>query len=188
MIYVPFVPTDGIWKKLNLKDQSEIVVLNAPESFEGELARLGIVTVRTKVASARKASFALAFGTKQAEVDAFASSLNKLADGDIVVWFAYPKGSSKRYTCEFNRDTGWKSIGAKGFEPVRMVAIDEDWSALRFRRVDFIEEMKRPAEWAMTAKGKAKSGKAKAGTAKAGTAKPAKAKTGKATRSAAKKR
>jgi hypothetical protein len=146
----------GVWGKLNLKDHPEIVVLNAPGSFKSELAALEDVKVRTKVAGSPKASFALAFGTTQAEVDAFAASLDKLADGDVIVWFAYPKGSSKRYQCEFNRDTGWKAIGAKGFEPVRMVAVDEDWSALRFRRVDFIKQMKRPAEWAMTAKGKAK--------------------------------
>jgi hypothetical protein len=146
----------GVWGKLNLKDHDEIVVLNAPDSFKGELAALADVKVRTRIAGTPKASFALAFGTKQTEVDAFAAALDKLADGDVIVWFAYPKGSSKRYTCEFNRDNGFMAIGAKGFEPVRMVAIDEDWSAVRFRRVDFIKEMKRPADWAMTAKGKAK--------------------------------
>ena len=151
----------GVWGKLNLKDHEEIVVLNAPASFKSELAALDDVTVRTKMAGASKAAFALAFGTKQAEVDAFAASLDKLAKGDVIVWFAYPKGSSKRLTCEFNRDTGWQSIGAKGFEPVRMVAIDEDWSALRFRRVDFIKTMKRPAEWAMTAQGKSKAAASK---------------------------
>jgi len=30
--------------------------------------------------------------------------------------------------------TGWNMLGHEGFEPVRMVAIDEDWSAKRFRR------------------------------------------------------
>jgi hypothetical protein len=37
-----------------------------------------------------------------------------------------------------------------------MVAIDEDWSAKRFRRVDFIESLTRPAEHALSAGGKAK--------------------------------
>jgi hypothetical protein len=56
-----------------------------------------------------------------------------------VLWFAYPKGSSKKYTCEFNRDSGWKVIRSLGFDSVRQVAIDEDWSALRFRRVEYIK-------------------------------------------------
>ena len=52
---------------------------------------------------------------------------------------AYPKGTSKRYTCEFHRDNGWAALEAAGFEGVRMVAIDEDWSALRFRRKEFVK-------------------------------------------------
>jgi hypothetical protein len=34
----------------------------------------------------------------------------------------------------------------QGFEPVRQIAIDEDWSALRFRRTDFIKSMTRDPE------------------------------------------
>jgi hypothetical protein len=50
------------------------------------------------------------------------------------VWVAYPKKASRRYGCEFDRDTGWQALGDAGFEPVRQVAIDEDWSALRCRQ------------------------------------------------------
>jgi hypothetical protein len=58
---------------------------------------------------------------------------------DALLWFAYPKGTSKRYACEFNRDTGWHVIRKAGFDSVRQVAIDEDWSALRFRRVEYVK-------------------------------------------------
>lgn len=61
--------------------------------------------------------------------------------GDALVWFAYPKGTSKQYRSTINRDTGWQVLGAAGFEPVRMVAIDEDWSGVRFRRAEFIKSM-----------------------------------------------
>jgi len=37
-----------------------------------------------------------------------------------------------------------------------MVAIDEDWSALRFRRVEHIKTMTRAKESRMTAQGKAR--------------------------------
>jgi hypothetical protein len=47
-------------------------------------------------------------------------------------------------------------LGQAGFEGVRMVAIDEDWSAVRFRRVEFIKTLTRPPEYRMTAKGKAR--------------------------------
>lgn len=54
-----------------------------------------------------------------------------------------PKASFKTYTCQFNRDTGWDGMGAAGSEPVRQVAIDADWSALRFRRAQYIENWTR---------------------------------------------
>ena len=37
-------------------------------------------------------------------------------------------------------------LGDAGFEPVRMVAIDEDFSAVRFRRVEFIKTLTRGKE------------------------------------------
>ena len=63
--------------------------------------------------------------------------------GDALLWIAYPKGTSKRYTCEFNRDKGWGVLLGSGFDCVRQVAIDEDWSALRFRRIEFINHRSR---------------------------------------------
>ena len=67
----------------------------------------------------------------------------------------------RRYTCEINRDTGWNALGAAGFETVRMVAIDEDWTAKRLRRAEFIKAMKRDASYAMSKAGKEKAGKPK---------------------------
>ena len=133
----------SVFAKLNLKDQKEILVVNAPQSFESELAALRGVTVRSSVKDVRQVEFSLAFVIKQSEVDALGKSIAQKAEGDAVFWFAYPKGSSKKYKCEFNRDTGWDTIGKLGLEPVRMVAIDEDWSALRFRRVEFIKTLTR---------------------------------------------
>jgi hypothetical protein len=137
--------------KLNLKDQKEIVVLNAPASFEPELKSLKGVTVRRDLKGG-DIDFSLAFVTTQKEVDTLGAQVGKKAKGDAVVWFAYPKGSSKKYKSEINRDRGWAVMGKAGFEPVRMVAIDEDWSASRFRRVEFIKTMTRPDEWRLTKK------------------------------------
>ena len=129
----------SIFEKLNLKQQREILVVNAPPSFDPELLALESVTVLRDPKKAKAIHFALAFATKQAEVDAVAQLLASKAEGDALLWFAYPKGTSKRYTCEFNRDTGWSALRSAGFDTVRQVAIDEDWSALRFRRVEYIK-------------------------------------------------
>lgn len=143
--------------KLNLKNQAQIVILNAPASFEPELDALDGITIQRKVPSG-DIEFSLAFVMKQAEVDAVAKAIAKKAKGDAVVWFAYPKGSSKKYRCEFNRDNGWQAMGDAGFEPVRMVAIDEDWSAVRFRRAEYIKNLTRDKEHIMSKQGKARTG------------------------------
>lgn len=142
--------------KLNLKDHKQILVLNSPASFEPELKSLRGVTVQRDLKSAGPIGFSLAFVTKQNEVDTLGKAIAKKAEGDAVVWFAYPKGSSKNYKSEINRDSGWKVLGDAGFEPVRMVAIDEDFSAVRFRRVEFIKNLTRGKEHRMSAQGKAR--------------------------------
>jgi hypothetical protein len=124
--------------KLNLKGHDEILVIDAPESFEPELRALRGVTVLRDPEKARTVTFALAFATKQSEVDAHSKVLTAKAEGDAILWFAYPKGTSKKYRCDFNRDTGWDVLRKAGFDTVRQVAIDEDWSALRFRRAEYI--------------------------------------------------
>ena len=127
------------FEKLNLKDQQEIVVLNAPSSFEPELASVKVKTIHRSLAPVKQFDFSLAFVTKKAEVDSLASQVGKRAQGDAIVWFAYPKGTSKKYKCDFNRDNGWDALNALGWETVRAVAIDEDWSALRFRRKEYVK-------------------------------------------------
>jgi len=128
-----------IFQKLNLKSQKEILVLNAPESFEQELNGLHDVRVVSEIGKVKAFEFALAFVTKQTEVTRLSKVLAGKAEGDAILWFAYPKGTSKKYKCDFNRDSGWDELKKLGFDTVRAVAIDEDWSALRFRRVEFIK-------------------------------------------------
>jgi hypothetical protein len=128
----------AVFQKLNLKAQREIAVFNIPASFEPELARLDGVTILRDPKKFAAVQFALAFATQQAELDRLSRLLAANLAGDALLWFAYPKGTSKRYACEFNRDTGWQIIRDAGFDSVRQVAIDEDWSALRFRRVEYI--------------------------------------------------
>ncbi len=128
-----------IFKKLNLKDQHDILVLNAPASFRSDIAMLSGITVVCDPKKMASVSFALTFVKTQAELDTMSVVLAAKAEGDAILWFAYPKGTSKKFKCEFNRDTGWNIIHGAGFDTVRQVAIDDDWSALRFRRVEYIK-------------------------------------------------
>jgi hypothetical protein len=127
-----------VFDKLNIKDHRDILVLNAPTSFEKEIAALRGIKVRRRLAEVKSLHFALAFVTQRVELNRMSKALLKRASGDVVLWFAYPKGTSKKYSCDFNRDNGWDLLRKSGFESVRQVAVDEDWSALRFRRVEFM--------------------------------------------------
>jgi len=128
-----------LFEKLQLKDHKEILVLNPPESFEVNLSRLPVLHIHRSLEALPEIRFSLAFVTKQAEVDALAPKIAARAKGDAAVWFAYPKGSSKKLKCDFNRDTGWAALNAEGFDTVRSIAIDDDWTGLRFRRKEFIK-------------------------------------------------
>jgi hypothetical protein len=134
-----------LFNKLNLGAHDEIVVFNAPESFESELKQLKGVKIVRDPGKPKAIKFGLAFAMTQAQLDRASKLLAAGSEGDAVLWFAYPKGTSKRYTCEFNRDAGWGVLRAAGFESVRMVAIDEDWSALRFRRLEYVKSASRSA-------------------------------------------
>lgn len=148
---------NDLFKKLNYKDQKVIQILQAPESFYPAMNEMsGITEIKTSLARDEQAIFILVFVTQQNEVDTLTPLFANALQGDGLLWFAYPKGTSKRYKCDFNRDTGWNILGQFGFESVRMVAIDEDWSALRFRRAEYIKTMKREEKRAMSETGKQK--------------------------------
>jgi hypothetical protein len=143
-----------LFKKLNLGVSDTILVLNSPQSFETELSQLVGIRVQREATSKVKPSFAIGFAVTQADCDLISLTFAKTTEGDAIVWIAYPKVSSKKYQCEFNRDTGWSVLGDAGFEPVRQVAIDEDWSALRFRRTEYVRSLTRSNTMAISSEGK----------------------------------
>jgi hypothetical protein len=140
-----------LFKKLNFKGHKAILAIGYPKSFEAELSAMKdfvhIVTDETKIT---EVEFAICFVTTKAQIDEYAYAVMSKFKGDAILWFCYPKGSSKRYICEFNRDTGWDGLGKYNLEPVRQVAIDDDWSAIRFRRVEFIKTITRAQSGALT--------------------------------------
>ena len=128
-----------LWKKLNLKDQDPILVLNPPESFNDHLKDVAPRTVYSAAGKVKEVEFFLAFVKTLKDVERATAWVAKKTQGDSVVWMAYPKQTSKKYNCEFHRDTGWDALERIGLRGVRQVAIDEDWSALRFRRCEYIK-------------------------------------------------
>ena len=143
-----------LFKKLNLGTIDRILVLNSPASFDSELEKLDDVRILKRSTAKTRVRFSIGFVKTESERDRISKKLVETAEGDVVIWLAYPKKSSPNYECTFSRDSGWQVFGDAGFEGVRQVAIDEDWSALRFRRVESIRSFTRSNKMAISKAGK----------------------------------
>jgi hypothetical protein len=76
-----------------------------------------------------EASVAVVFVEDAAAVAAFLDEHGDRLSGPAILWFCYPKGGR----ADINRDTLWPMVAVHGLRPITQVAIDETWSALRFR-------------------------------------------------------
>ena len=139
-----------LFQKLNFKSHPSILVLNPPESFLPELEAMADQARIHTDELPEQVTFALAFVLTLADIEKAIRDMAPRLASDAVLWFCYPKGSSKRYRCEFNRDTGWAALAPFQLEPVRQVSIDEDWTALRFRNVQHIKKITRRESFALT--------------------------------------
>ncbi len=79
--------------------------------------------------------FALAFAPMKADLVERARILLKVKAAEAVLWFAYPKQTSRQYRSDLNREGCWEALKPLKLQPVRQIAIDDDWSALRFKRL-----------------------------------------------------
>lgn len=135
---------NAIFKKMNFKDYEKFYVLNAPKEFKSVLEEMSEITdVKKSPNCKQKYEFILIFVKTVNDIIKYAPKATPKLVGDSVLWFAYPKKTSKNYNSDITRDEEWQALGNEGFEPVRMIAIDDDWSALRFKKVENIKEMER---------------------------------------------
>lgn len=132
-----------LFKKLNIKDQDRVLVLNSPAEFEPHLEDLKTLLKVSTRANIKEVTYVLLFAVSQKELNVQFDKIKDKLIGDAMLWICFPKKSSKKYKSDINRDEGWAEIGKANFEPVKIVAIDEDWSALRFRKVAYIKTLKR---------------------------------------------
>ena len=124
-----------IIKKFKFKDSG--LVLNAPTTIEKELIKIGF---KTKFDNA-KSTNTLVFINDNKEYLNFLKTDLKNIEPDSVLWFAYPKGTSKIKT-DINRDTIRITGEEFGITTVTAISIDDTWSALRFRPIDKSRKVK----------------------------------------------
>lgn len=119
-------------KKLQIKPAHRVLLLHAPGDFAERLAPLP-PDAALVAGGAGSADVVLCFAQSGVELAGRAPVALAALAPDALLWFAYPKGSSGVPT-DLNRDAGWEAVTVAGWEPVRQIAIDDTWSAVRFRR------------------------------------------------------
>ena len=138
-------------KKLNYREGDDLWVYGSPPEFEEVLHQLrASVEVHQDVPANTVIPFLLVFVKNQRGIEEQLQRVLPHITADTICWFAYPKKSSKNYTSDVTRDNGWSYLGDAGYEPVRQIAIDDDWSALRFKQVSQIKRLTRSSAMALS--------------------------------------
>lgn len=119
-----------IIKKFKFKNMG--IVLNAPTTIEKEMVKLGF---KTKLDKKAKSANTLIFINNNKEYLDFLTKNLKNIEPDSVLWFAYPKGTSKIKT-DINRDSIRVTGEKYNITAVTAISVDDTWSALRFRPID----------------------------------------------------
>jgi len=105
-------------RKLQIKEGQRLAVLDLPDGVD-----LG-------VEAAPDGDAILGFVRMRADLPRMAPVL-EAARQDRLAWIAYPKAGG--LGTDLDRDSLWALLKDEGVRPVRQVAIDATWSALRFR-------------------------------------------------------
>ena len=145
--------SEGLLKKLQYKEAAHVLALSVPDAFESLLEAIPAEVHRER-GEPDCYGTVLAFVASVAEAKTLLGPAAEAVCAAGLLWVAYPKKSSKRYTSDVTRDNleAWAPLAQRGFEPVRQIALDDDWSALRFKPVGDIGSFTR--SFAMSEEGK----------------------------------
>jgi hypothetical protein len=123
--------TKPLAQKLRLQEGMLATVLGAPGDAKALLGELPVgAGVSTELAS-DEPPFLLVFVRTRKEVERRVAELAPRLTPKTLLWFAYPKQSSKVET-DLNRDRGWEAAARAKLEAVAQVAVDATWAATRF--------------------------------------------------------
>ena len=118
-------------KKLGVRENYSIVLVNAPSRFERRLEPLP--TGAGIVQDAKEANLAVLFATSQAELIHDFLPLAKALPQKTALWLAWPKQASG--TATDLKESVVREFGlGEGWVDYKVCAIDEIWSGLCFAR------------------------------------------------------
>ena len=109
-------------RKLNLKPGMKVRIVGKPADVNLQ----GVAGT-----GSAKTEAVLVFVKTKEEVDSRAGPAVDAAKEDRIAWIAYPKAG--KLDTDLNRDILWRHLLGKGIQGIRQIALDEVWSAMRFR-------------------------------------------------------
>ena len=112
--------------KLQIKSGQSVALLHVPADVTIELPQ---GCMRTTDPSGAEA--VVVFVVNRSELSERAAPAVEAALREALAWVAYPKAG--QLETDLNRDSVRDLLMPQGVQPVRQVAIDDVWSALRFR-------------------------------------------------------
>ncbi|WP_224489179.1 hypothetical protein [Robertkochia flava] len=131
-----------LFQKLKLEKQDAILVINEPEGFSEELASLVDIEIYQSVVQISKIEFALIFVTTIAELEnQLPTVLHKLKE-DAILWIAHPRKRSERFETDITDAYTWTPLNRNCFEAVKNLKVNDDWEAVRFRKLEYVKRLK----------------------------------------------
>ena len=115
-------------ERLQVKGSRTLAVVGANAAQEKSIG------VKTKRAEAAKADVVLFFASNQKSLDAKLPKLLKQIAPTAILWIGYPKLTSP-LADDLSRDALREQAPDFGLDTISQIAVDEDWSALRFKRL-----------------------------------------------------
>ena len=118
-------------RKLGIKPGDKILLVNQPDNYHQLFLDFPTDTEEITESKPKIADFMHIFCTTTKEIEAVAKKYKPLLKKSGMLWISWPKGSSAIPT-ELKRDFIREYLLANGLVDVKVAAIDENWSGLKF--------------------------------------------------------
>ena len=115
-------------ERLQVKAERRLAVIGATPALDK------MIGVKNSRAEPGEADVVLLFTAERAALDAKLPGLLKKMTKAAILWVAYPKLTSP-LAADLNRDVIREMAPKHGLDTVSQIAIDDDWSALRLKRI-----------------------------------------------------
>lgn len=117
-------------EKLGIKEGFKVTILNSPANYNHTLGKLPENVAVIKNLS-KRLDFIQFFTKESKELRSKFPTLKKALSQNGILWISWPKGSSKVKT-DLNENIVRKIGLGNGLVDVKIAAVDEIWSGLKF--------------------------------------------------------